>query len=93
MARLAGGRKARRALDSAASKSVIPKGYADWLASLKSRISSARHRATLAVNRELVRTYHQIGTEILDRQTHQGWGAKVIDRLAAEYDPEIIAPA
>jgi len=63
---------------------LIPKGYGEWLASLKSRISSARHRATLAVNHELVRLYHQIGTEILDRQTRQGWGAKVIDRLAAD---------
>ena len=66
------------------SKSIIPGDYADWLANLKSRISGARQRATLAVNQELVRLYHQIGTEILERQTRQGWGAKVIDRLAAD---------
>src|SRR3990172_5861601 len=66
------------------SESVIPRDYADWLASLKSHISSARQRATLAVNQELVRLYHQIGTEILERQTRQGWGAKVIDRLASD---------
>lgn len=66
------------------SKSIIPGDYADWLASLKSRISGARQRATLAVNQELVRLYHQIGTEILERQNRQGWGAKVIDRLAAD---------
>ncbi len=63
---------------------IIPRDYADWLASLKSRISGARQRATLAVNQELVRLYHQIGTEILQRQTRQGWGARVIDRLAAD---------
>lgn len=28
--------------------------------------------------------YHRIGTEILERQTRQGWGAKVIDRLASD---------
>lgn len=66
------------------SESIIPRDYADWLASLKSRISGARQRATLAVNQELVRLYHHIGTEILERQTRQGWGAKVIDRLAAD---------
>jgi len=66
------------------SESVIPRDYADWLASLKSHISSARQRATLAVNQELVRLYHHIGTEILERQTRQGWGAKVIDRVAAD---------
>jgi predicted nuclease of restriction endonuclease-like (RecB) superfamily len=63
---------------------IIPRDYADWLASLKSHISGARQRATLAVNQELVRLYHHVGTEILERQTRQGWGAKVIDRLAAD---------
>ena len=66
------------------SESIIPRDYADWLASLKSHISSARQRATLAVNQELVRLYHHIGSEILERQTRQGWGAKVIDRVAAD---------
>ena len=59
-----------------------PSGYADWLAELKTRIHSARQRATLAVNRELVLLYWQIGRDILSRQSEQGWGAKVIDRLA-----------
>ncbi len=59
-----------------------PEGYADWLAELKNRIHTARQRATLAVNRELVLLYWQIGRDILTRQARQGWGAKVIDRLA-----------
>jgi predicted nuclease of restriction endonuclease-like (RecB) superfamily len=59
-----------------------PVGYADWLADLKNRIHSAQQRATLAVNRELVALYWQIGRDILTRQAQQGWGAKVIDRLA-----------
>ncbi|CDS55250.1 Putative cytoplasmic protein [Polaromonas sp. CG9_12] len=59
-----------------------PEGYADWLAELKSRIHSAQQRATLAVNRELVLLYWQIGQDILARQNEQGWGAKVIERLA-----------
>jgi len=66
------------------SEFIIPRDYADWLVSLKSRITGARQRATLAINQELVRLYHEIGTEILERQTRQGWGAKVIDRLAAD---------
>lgn len=37
------------------SESIIPRDYVDWLASLKSRISGARQRATIAVNQELVR--------------------------------------
>ena len=59
-----------------------PEGYADWLADLKGRIHTAQQRATLAVNRELVLLYWQIGRDILARQSQQGWGTKVIDRLA-----------
>lgn len=59
-----------------------PSGYADWLAGLKSRIHDAQQRATLAVNRELVLLSWQIGRDILERQQREGWGAKVIERLA-----------
>lgn len=59
-----------------------PEGYTDWLAELKQRIHAAQQRATLAVNRELVLLYWQIGHDILKRQAQQGWGAKVIERLA-----------
>ncbi len=61
-----------------------PAGYADWLADLKGRIHTAQQRATLAVNRELVLLYWQIGRDILARQASQGWGAKVIERLALD---------
>ena len=68
--------------DLPAGLSPQPEGYADWLADLKGRIHTAQQRATLAVNRELVGLYWQIGCDILARQHAQGWGAKVIDRLA-----------
>ena len=61
-----------------------PPGYADWLSDLKNRIHSAQQRAALAVNRELVLLYWQIGRDILARQAEQGWGAKVIERLAQD---------
>jgi predicted nuclease of restriction endonuclease-like (RecB) superfamily len=63
---------------------VLPEGYADWLKQLKTDIASARQRAALAVNAELVQLYGRIGREILLRQQAQGWGAKVIDRLALD---------
>ncbi|MCF6361757.1 MAG: DUF1016 N-terminal domain-containing protein, partial [Gammaproteobacteria bacterium] len=61
-----------------------PEGYADWLIELKGRIHSARQRATLAVNRELVLLYWQIGRDILARQAEAGWGAKIVKRLAQD---------
>ncbi len=59
-----------------------PEGYSEWLAELKIKIHSAQQRATLAVNRELILLYWQIGRDILARQAAQGWGAKVIEQLA-----------
>ena len=63
---------------------LSPDSYAQFLADLKSRIHAAQLRASLAVNRELVLLYWQIGRDILDRQRRESWGAKVIDRLATD---------
>jgi predicted nuclease of restriction endonuclease-like (RecB) superfamily len=62
----------------------LPAAYAEWLADLKLRIHTAQQRAALAVNRELVLLYWQIGRDILARQAAQGWGAKVIEQLARD---------
>jgi predicted nuclease of restriction endonuclease-like (RecB) superfamily len=62
----------------------LPADYAVWLSELKTRIHNAQQRATLAVNRELVLLYWQIGQDILARQGREGWGAKVIERLAQD---------
>ncbi|MGL4942954.1 MAG: PDDEXK nuclease domain-containing protein [Thermoguttaceae bacterium] len=66
------------------SLAKIPADYRDWFAQLKSRIQGARQQAVLAANQTQIRLYHEIGREILERQESQGWGAKVIDRLAAD---------
>jgi predicted nuclease of restriction endonuclease-like (RecB) superfamily len=58
--------------------------YASLLTELKERIRTARLRAAVAVNEELILLYWSIGRDILDRQTAAGWGARVIDRLAAD---------
>lgn len=63
---------------------TIPAGYTDRLAGIKVRVTTARQRAALAANAELMRLYWQIGRDSLDRQASHGWGGKVIDRLAAE---------
>jgi predicted nuclease of restriction endonuclease-like (RecB) superfamily len=62
----------------------IAKDYTEFLQSLKEKITKAQVRAALAVNRELVLLYWQIGREILERQKAQGWGAKVIEQLSKD---------
>ncbi|MGI4788197.1 MAG: PDDEXK nuclease domain-containing protein [Janthinobacterium lividum] len=66
---------------------VAPKGfegYADFLADIKGRIKTAQVKAALSVSREVVWLYWQIGHGVLVRQAQNGWGAKVVDRLAAD---------
>jgi hypothetical protein len=58
--------------------------YTVLLEDLKARIANAQVRAALAVNRELVLLYWQIGQTILLQQRQHGWGAQVIDRLARD---------
>jgi len=70
-------------MSKAAGKHLLA-GYDELLHDLKDRIKQAQVRAALAVNRELVLLYWSIGRDILIRQQQQGWGAKVIDRLAAD---------
>lgn len=55
---------------------------------LKKRIRAAQVRAVIAVNQELIFLYWQIGREILDRQQEEGWGTKVIERLAKDLKRE-----
>jgi len=63
---------------------AAPEGYEPFLKDLKERIRTAQVRAALAVNRELVLLYWSIGKDILTQQKQHGWGAKIIDQLAAD---------
>jgi predicted nuclease of restriction endonuclease-like (RecB) superfamily len=64
------------------NQEILPSAYAELLEELKQRIRTARIRAALSVNRGLIRLYWEIGKAILERQKEQGWGAKVVSRLA-----------
>lgn len=68
--------------------SALPKSYAAVLQAVKARIRAARLQASLAVNSELVMLYWHIGREIIERQDKEGWGSKVVDRLAKDLHKE-----
>jgi predicted nuclease of restriction endonuclease-like (RecB) superfamily len=63
---------------------IIPESYGSFLKQIKERIASAQIKAALAVNRELVELYWQIGSSLLAKQEREGWGAKTIERLARD---------
>lgn len=64
------------------SGETLTEAYQELLDDLKDCIRNARVHAALSVNRELVLLYWQIGQSILERQAKDGWGTKVIERLA-----------
>jgi predicted nuclease of restriction endonuclease-like (RecB) superfamily len=66
------------------ARSPQPESYPGLLHELKARIRSARVKAALAVNAELITLYWGIGKEILARQEREGWGAKVLERLSVD---------
>ena len=66
----------------------MPQDYADVLDQLKRQVRGARVQATRVVNTQLLVLYWDIGRAILDRQDSQGWGTRVIDRLARDLRAE-----
>ncbi len=58
--------------------------YVQLLEEIKSDVRESQYRVRRIVNTELVDMYWRIGKRILDRQETEGWGTKVIDRLAAD---------
>lgn len=65
-------------------RAMLPGDYQGLLGDLKERIRSAQVRAALAVNRELILLYWQIGRSIQERQEAHGWGAGVIRHLSQD---------
>ena len=66
------------------TKNIINQEYSKFLADLKERVASSRYKAALSVNKELILLYHHIGMQILNAQSKQGWGAKIIDQLSKD---------
>jgi predicted nuclease of restriction endonuclease-like (RecB) superfamily len=67
---------------------TIIKNYSSILNNLKLAIKQARLRSVLTVNTQLLQLYWQIGAVILRQQKKEGWGTKIIDRLAADLQSE-----
>lgn len=69
---------------STPARTLMPDWYPDMLASVSGKVSAGRIRAVTAVNQELVATYWAIGNDLLEREASDGWGSKVVGRLAAD---------
>jgi predicted nuclease of restriction endonuclease-like (RecB) superfamily len=67
---------------------VAPAAYAQVLDQLKVAVRSARMKAHRAVNTELIGLYWTIGRTLGERRRDEGWGSKVVERLAADLRAE-----
>ncbi len=68
--------------------SELNKNYGDIISRLKEKIKQARLQAAVIVNKQLIDLFWEIGNTILQQQKKEGWGTKIIDRLAADLKSE-----
>lgn len=82
--RVRGEAHAEAAFPAAPPLAELPEDYLSTLEEIKQRIQKERLRVILSANQAMVLLYWDLGRLILARQGQQGWGAKVIDRLATD---------
>lgn len=63
---------------------ITSKDYLSTLAELKKRIHEAQAQAAIAVNRELLKLYWEIGQTIVEKEQQGSWGSKIIANLAKD---------
>ena len=82
--RVRGQARAEAAFPAAPALAELPGDYLSTLEEIKQRIQKERLRVIVSANQAMVLLYWDLGRLILERQGQQGWGAKVIDRLASD---------
>ena len=63
---------------------VISKEYQVFLKEIKGKILSSQIKASVAVNKELIILYWEMGSSLLQKQQEEGWGSKTLERLARD---------
>ena len=62
--------------------------YGNWLKNLKSQIKNSQIKAALAVNRELILLYWDLGKQIVEKQEHAKWGSGFVKQLSEDLQAE-----
>ena len=64
--------------------SLLSKGYKELLKDIKDRVKSSQLKAAISVNQELIQLYWGIGKSVLKKQEEEGWGSKIVEKLATD---------
>ncbi len=67
---------------------IIKTDYANWLNDLKQKIKTSQINATLAVNKELIVLYWEIGKQIDEKLNKGNWGSGIINQLSIDLRKE-----
>jgi predicted nuclease of restriction endonuclease-like (RecB) superfamily len=67
---------------------IAVKKYNQWLVELKKNINQSRLKTALQVNSNMLIEYWYIGKQIIQKAEVEGWGAKIIERLAVDLQKE-----
>lgn len=71
-----------------ATAKVSTKEYAETLLDIKKHIQEAQSKATMSVNKELLKVYWYIGKTIAQKQTANGWGSGIVEKFANDLQKE-----
>jgi predicted nuclease of restriction endonuclease-like (RecB) superfamily len=67
----------------------MDKDYLDWIEDLKGRIRTAQIKASIAVNKEMMMLYWDIGKSIVEKQDQFSWGSKIVEQMAKDLKREL----
>lgn len=65
--------------------------YRQFIVSLKVKIRAAQIKGALAVNRELIKLYWEIGKDVVEKQKRERWGSNVLEKVAQDLQNESLA--
>ncbi len=63
-------------------EAIVVRDYKDFFKEIKEKVLSSQIKAVLSVNRELIALYWEIGAKLHAKQKNEGWGSRVVQRLA-----------
>jgi predicted nuclease of restriction endonuclease-like (RecB) superfamily len=78
----------KKSVPAIRTSEVSTENYTKFITLLKTKIRSAQIKGAIAVNRELIRLYWEIGEDIVEKQEKEGWGSKVLEKMSKDLQNE-----
>jgi predicted nuclease of restriction endonuclease-like (RecB) superfamily len=73
-----------KSLAKSAVDAIAMVGYGEFLNELKVKIRNAQMKAAIAASKELIKLYWELGKDIVQKQEKEGWGSKVLEKVAKD---------